>query len=212
MNQRSLFIFLVLFISWSTRVKTEELPIGQTINLNKGNLKTILLGKQGGMYLFKSKEGNEELETAFSQLAMQNVDHKDVFIVVDPNDGASGKRFTKLRKIEDIALPAIHIIFKENGEKRVYVLDKETYSMNLEGISLFYDDWKNKRLDMAVRSELPPTEQNSPVYKLVGSTFKKIAIRSGKDVFVKFYTPWCGHCKKVFIYIYIYIYLVGPNL
>jgi len=32
---------------------------------------------------------------------------------------------------------------------------------------------------------------------LVGETFDKYVMDSKKDVFVEFYAPWCGHCKKL---------------
>jgi len=37
----------------------------------------------------------------------------------------------------------------------------------------------------------------SQVVVLDDSNFDKIVLDSSKDVFVKFYAPWCGHCKKL---------------
>ena len=31
---------------------------------------------------------------------------------------------------------------------------------------------------------------------LTGETFTKEVFESGKRAFVKFYAPWCGHCKS----------------
>ena len=47
-----------------------------------------------------------------------------------------------------------------------------------------------------ITSEPVPNEpQPGPVQTIVGHTFKSLVLDSEKDVFVDFYTQWCGPCK-----------------
>merc|ERR1712166_399369 len=47
------------------------------------------------------------------------------------------------------------------------------------------------------KSEDVPEKNDGPVVKLVGENFKGIVEDPTKDVFVKYYAPWCGHCKTI---------------
>ncbi|CAG5110900.1 Oidioi.mRNA.OKI2018_I69.chr2.g5248.t1.cds [Oikopleura dioica] len=85
-------------------------------------------------------------------------------------------------KYEIEGFPTLKIF--ENGEV------KSDYSGPLESLAIV-----QKMLHIP-RSEEIPSEQGK-MLKIVGKTFNELVFESEKHVLVKFYAPWCPHCKNM---------------
>jgi protein disulfide-isomerase A1 len=84
------------------------------------------------------------------------------------------------------------IIVVNGAEKYIYTGD----STKEDEVTAFFTKYNNGELEKFLKTEAVPEPNDEPVTVIVGSTFNDY-IGSDRDVFVEFYAPWCGHCKRL---------------
>ena len=70
-------------------------------------------------------------------------------------------------------------------------------TQGIEGFSIgnSQTDWSEMRDSKALSSKIIKNLGN--LVKLVGKNFEDLVVNNESDVFIKFYAPWCGHCKAM---------------
>jgi protein disulfide-isomerase A1 len=100
--------------------------------------------------------------------------------------GASGK----------VIPTAIYV--KWNGEEpKMVIFNEEGVAFDAESGVAFVNDALAGTYQGYKKSEPIPATNDDAVKVLVGKNFEEIVFDKEKDVFVEFYAPWCGHCKKL---------------
>ncbi|XP_076067229.1 putative protein disulfide-isomerase A4 [Oratosquilla oratoria] len=61
----------------------------------------------------------------------------------------------------------------------------------------FVQKYKKNKLKPHFKSQPVPKKQTGPIRVVVANNFEKEVLKTEKDVFIMFYAPWCGHCKKL---------------
>ncbi len=69
--------------------------------------------------------------------------------------------------------------------------------ISTDALKTFIADVKAGKVKAHLKSEAVPAEQGSGAYVVVGDSFNDVVLDPSKDVLVKYYAPWCGHCKKL---------------
>lgn len=66
-----------------------------------------------------------------------------------------------------------------------------------KSLTKFIESVKAGKVKKFLKSEAVPEKNDEAVKVIVGSQFSEMVLRKDKDVFLKIYAPWCGHCKKI---------------
>lgn len=154
---------------------------------------SIFAHKHPAIILFRDKSSPyiTQMETPMKEISRQVRNQLEV-IVSDVDKGPELK-LGELLGISSKDLPAIVLVDNRNGLKKYRYEGKITS----ESIMTFINQWNNNKLRTYFKSAPVPKEQNSNVYKLVGSTFKEKVLLSDNDVIVIFHTYHCATCKRL---------------
>jgi protein disulfide isomerase len=154
----------------------------------------VIFGKNvPGLFLYydKNAENASALLSVFSEVAAE-VKGEIQAIKTGITQGLE-TRLAEYIGITASDLPTVRITDTRVDMKK-YNLQGE---ITADNIRKFVKDWQSGALKQSLKSEEIPAEQTENVYVLVGKSFDSIVLDETKDVLVKFYAPWCGHCKKI---------------
>ncbi|GMI83186.1 PDI-like 1-2, PROTEIN DISULFIDE ISOMERASE 6 [Hibiscus trionum] len=92
--------------------------------------------------------------------------------------------------VKESQVPLI-IILNNDGKKYLKA------NVEADHLAPWLKDYKEGKVPPYVKSEPIPVENNEPVKVVVADTLEDMVFKSGKNVLLKFYAPWCGHCQKL---------------
>uniref|UniRef100_A0A8C0F477 protein disulfide-isomerase n=1 Tax=Bubo bubo TaxID=30461 RepID=A0A8C0F477_BUBBB len=145
------------------------------------------------MLLFLNKSSSAQLALQDGFRAAAGAFRGEVlFVVVDVTGfGADVLPFFGLTPAD---APTLRLVKMENNRK--YRMDQDTFSDT--AIRTFIQAVLDGKVKPHLMSAEPPEDWDTrPVKVLVGKTFEQVAFDETKNVFVKFYAPWCSHCQAM---------------
>lgn len=147
-------------------------------------------------YFYNTKEQRDAVEDVINKLA-KKYRGKINFVGLDANLYG---RHAEILNMDPEVVPLFAIQNTEENKK--YGISQEEFpeGPTSESIEKFVEDFFADSLKPLVKSEDLPTEEeveSNPVTKLVAHNHDEIIGDVTKDVFVKYYANWCGHCKRL---------------
>merc|ERR1712032_1033451 len=110
---------------------------------------------------------------------------KMLFAYSDVSGGIQ-ERLAEFMGVTKDALPTLRSILPADMKK--FESPNKPADLTVENIGSFIDDVLGGKIKPHLKSEPVPESNDGPVKVIVGTEFEK---------FVKDYTPWCGHYKKL---------------
>lgn len=173
-------------------LKKNQFDIVSPLDNESGKVVFSDESKLGVILVVAAEKMDEELEKMYRHLAEKRKSDKYMFLTCT-KDNDWGKRYFTFFGIEDSDAPLIEIV-ENKGKTNRY---RHTGKLTVDEISKFMDDFEANKIEKFIKSEPIPEENPGPVYKVVAKTFNDEIINNDMDVFVKYYAPWCGHCKAL---------------
>ena len=149
--------------------------------------------KNKGIFLIYN-EFDKEKENYYNILKKIQPKNEDFKFIYLSNKSENEQNFIERYQID--SFPSLLILdgTNEEGLKKYKSNEK---NLNEKIINDFIEKFRQNKLEPFYKSQPIPKENNGNVFKLVGKNFEKEVLNNNKDVLIKFYAPWCGHCKKL---------------
>jgi thiol-disulfide isomerase/thioredoxin len=165
------------------------------IEFSEEYIEPIFGQKKPALFLFRAPgDATSDFSQAFEK-ASQSLKGEILFVVSGVTEGIQG-RLAEFIGVDESQIPTLRLLDpSENMKKYKFPLDIS--KLSVENIKAFLNDFKNANLKAFLKSAPAPEDNSKPLKTVVGSTFENIVLASDDDVFVKFYAPWCGHCKSM---------------
>jgi protein disulfide-isomerase A6 len=173
-------------LEWIRQKTAIRQQLNSVMTLTIDNFDTLVDGSKPALVLFYTSSCSdcEKLAPVYTQLAESLTHVQDEIIIAQVNSDDYPELDTKYNVEEYPSLKWFPQGFESAG-------DVEDYASGTDLVSLAVFIRENTRLIPRVRI------QRSNVLELDDNTFQDAVIGSKKNVLVKFYAPWCGHCQNL---------------
>ena len=172
--------------------KAQSVP--RLIEFSEDYIEPIFGDQQSALILF-TEEKDTEYQKAFADAA-KALQGQILFVTSGVSDGIQA-RLAEFIGVESADTPSLRLI--EPGQSmRKFLFEGDAKALTSADVEKFVGDFKAGSLKPHLKSEDVPEPQTvDGLTTLVGKTWDDVVKDGSKDVLVKYYAPWCGHCKAL---------------
>jgi len=171
----------------------EKSAIPMLINFSEDYIEPIFGKGRDALILF-TNDASGSYNQVYQQAAEQL--NGEILFVVSGTENGIQQRLAEFVGVTSADAPTIRLL-SPGEEMRKFVFPGALDTVSVHAIKSYIDEFKAGSLRPHLKSEAEPEDNNGPVKILTGNNFHSIVHDSSKDVLVKYYAPWCGHCKSL---------------
>ncbi|KAJ3356364.1 protein disulfide-isomerase precursor [Allomyces javanicus] len=170
-------------------VKTQAVPVMADI-VPENYMEYANAGKPLTFFFYENEEQKKAIGSQIEKVARE-FKGKINFVYCDANKFGAHADTLNLKQ----EWPALAISEVDKGLKWPFDQSKD---LTEAAVREFVVKYSQGELPPSLKSaEEPEGNDEAKVVTIVGNSFDKRVMDPTKDVFVEFYAPWCGHCKRL---------------
>lgn len=139
------------------------------------------------LFMNFSSENGDSIRTKYQEVAGQHKGDGLVFLLGDVEASQGALQYFGLKEDQ---VPLI-VIQTTDGQKYLKA------NLVSDEIAPWLKEYKEGKVPPFKKSEPIPEVNDEPVKVVVADSLDELVTKSGKNVFLEFYAPWCGHCQKL---------------
>ena len=176
-------------VAWA---KTASVPT--LITFSEDYIEPIFGDHNPALILFTEETGQAWQDTFAA--AAKELKGEILFVTSGVTDGIQS-RLAEFIGVTSADMPTLRLISPEESMLK-FVWEGDVSSMTVDNVKSFVSDFKAGNLKPHLKSAArPEADTVDGLTTLVGSSFEELVNDASKDVLVKYYAPWCGHCKAL---------------
>jgi protein disulfide-isomerase A1 len=176
-------------VEWAKKSSVPRL-----ITFSEDYIEPIFGDKNAALILF-TEEADQGYQTVYKQAA-SDLQGQLLFVTSGVTEGIQS-RLAEFVGVEASDMPTMRLISPEENMLK-YVWEGDAKNVTGDDIAKFVQDFKDGKLSPHLKSEpIPEPATIDGLTVLVGKSWDDVVKDPTKDVLVKYYAPWCGHCKAL---------------